>query len=322
MISIMHKVLCAGMIVCDIPLRPIPASIMADNLCLIEAPRPRAGGNAMNVAITLNKLGIAPLLSGMIGHDSNGDFIMEETRRLGLDERGLHRHPGLGTMVCYVLVEANGARHFCTYNELSKVFSYTDIVPALIDEADLVYYGCALCMEAMDAGGAATLFHKAHELGKVTLADTCNALGEHPSAFFQELLSPMLHETDIFAPSYDEAVLITGARELSAIRHALSGYGIKILAVKLGERGCYVTDFHDEWLIPAFAEFEARDTTGAGDAFTAGFIRGFLAGWDPPSAARFANAVAGFKITRVGPTGGVPDFETVRRYVSDRKQNA
>ncbi|MDR1398753.1 MAG: carbohydrate kinase family protein [Treponema sp.] len=314
----MQKVLCAGMIVCDIPLRPIPASIMTDNLCLIEAPRPCAGGNALNVAITLNKLGITPLLSGMIGHDSNGDFIMEETHKLGLDERGLRYHPSLGTMVCYILVEANGARHFCTYNELSKVFSYTDIIPTLIEEADLVYYGCALCMEAMDAGGAAALFKKAHDLGKLTLADTCNALGEHPSAFFQELLSPMLHETDIFAPSYDEAIIISGAQDLSAIRHAFSGYGIKILTVKLGKHGSYITDFHDEWLIPAFTEFVAKDTTGAGDAFTAGFIRGLLAGWNPPNAARFANAVAGFKITQVGPTGGVPDFETLYRYVSER----
>jgi ribokinase len=126
----------------------------------------------------------------------------------------------------------------------------------------------------------------------------------------------MLRETDVLLPSYMEAVKLTGCRELRDIREQFSGYGAKLLVVKLGGEGCYITDFKDEWRVPTFSEFKPVDTTGAGDSFVGGFIRGLLEGWDPETAAVFASAVASYNVTKVGATGGVPDFDTAYRYVT------
>jgi sugar/nucleoside kinase (ribokinase family) len=313
----MKKVLCAGLMVCDTPLRPVPETIMKLDAWNIEPPKLSTGGDALNVAITLTKLGANPVLSGLIGNDSNGDFVLNHLIEVGVDVRGVSRHPSVGTAVSYILIEEGGSRHFIVSTALCALFRYEDIPQNLIEEADIVYFGSAMCMEAMDRGGAAALFKKAHSLGKMTMADTAAANPYHDSEYYLKLLDPMLKETDIFIPSYEEASAITGREDISGIRDVLAPYGFTLLIVKLGAKGCYITDFKQEWTIPTFTDFKPLDTTGAGDSFTGGFIRGLLAGWPPETAAVFANAVASFNVTKVGATGGVPDFDTVYTYVTE-----
>jgi sugar/nucleoside kinase (ribokinase family) len=290
--------------------------------CHIERPVYSTGGDALNVAVTLTKLGMEASLSGLIGRDPDGDFILKRLTEAGVDTRGISRHPTLGTVVSYILIEPDGKRHFVCSSALNSVFSCKDIPGELIQEADLVYFGSAMIMDAMDRGGAAELFRQAHVLGKKTMADTCGADSNLGSNYYRNLLEPMLAETDIFVPSYEEAAILTGKEKLSDIRQILASYNISLLAVKLGGKGCYVTDFTNEWTIPAFNEFKPVDTTGAGDSFTGGFIRALLTGWTPDASAVFANAVAGFNVTALGATGGVPDFETVYRYVTEHAGGA
>jgi sugar/nucleoside kinase (ribokinase family) len=318
----MKQVLCAGLAVCDIPLRPIPRTILDLDNCMIEAPVFSTGGDALNVAVTLTKLGAKAVLSGMVGRDSRGDFVLARLDELGVDTRGMSRHPSLGTVTSYILIEPDGKRHFIVYNDLNAAFSFNDIPPALIEEADLVYFGSAMVMDAMDRGGAAALFKKAHSLGKTTAADTAGVNLGHDRGYYLELMDPMLRETDIFIPSYEEAAVLTGQENIPGIRGVLAPYGLKILVIKMGGEGCYVTDFKNEWTIPTFREFKPLDTTGAGDSFVGGFIRGLLAGWPLDTAAVFANAVASHNVTKLGATGGVPDFDTVYRYVTEHAGGA
>jgi sugar/nucleoside kinase (ribokinase family) len=313
----MKKVLCTGLVVCDIPLRPVPRTILDQDICFIEAPEFSTGGDALNVAVTLTKLGLPAVLCGLVGNDSNGDFILKRLDELGVDARGIRRHPRLGTVVSYILIEPGGERHFVVSNDLSAALTGGDVPEELIAGADYVYFGSAMCMAAMDRGGAAALFKRAHNLGKTTLVDTAGCDPSLGAAYWRNLLDPMLRETDVFMPSYEEAAILTGRREPEGIREELAACGLQLLVIKLGAEGCYVTDFKDQWRIPAFAGFKPLDTTGAGDSFVGGFIRGLAEGWRPEAAAVFAGAVAGFNITRLGATGGVPGFDTARRYVME-----
>jgi 2-dehydro-3-deoxygluconokinase len=132
----------------------------------------------------------------------------------------------------------------------------------------------------------------------------------------------MLKETDIFIPSHEEAAAMTGRGDIPGIREALAPYGCKILVSKMGGKGCYITDFKNEWTIPTFTEFAPVDTTGAGDSFAGGFIRGLLAGWPLDAAAVFAHVVASHNVTKLGATGGVPNFDTAYRYVTEHAGGA
>jgi sugar/nucleoside kinase (ribokinase family) len=312
----MKKVLCVGMVVMDLPLRPVSPTIFEQDLCRIEAAPWTTGGDAANVAVSLAKLGTAVSFCGLIGKDVAGDFVEARLNECGVDTRALIRHPTLGTGVSHILIEPGGERHFLVSGSINDELDFSYIPDDLIAEADIVYLGSAMGLYGMDHGGAAALFKRAHELGKLTLSDFVGG-AEYSSAGILTLLEPMLRETDIILPSFLEAVKLSGETELPRIRDKFSGLGIKLLVVKLGAEGCYITDFAREWRVPTFDEFKPVDTTGAGDSFVGGFIRGTLEGWDPETAACFGSCVASFNVTGVGATGGVPDFDTAYRYVID-----
>ena len=86
---------------------------------------------------------------------------------------------------------------------------------------------------------------------------------------------------------------------------ALIAEGIQIVAVKLGKKGCYVTDGVEQHLIDAY-KVRVVDTTGAGDAFCAGFLHGLLTGKDLYTCGRLGNYVASRKIGEQGARQGLP----------------
>jgi sugar/nucleoside kinase (ribokinase family) len=311
----MKKVLCVGMVVMDIPLRPADPSVFERDLCRVESSPWTTGGDAANVAVTLAKLGADVSLCAMTGGDSAGDFVVKRLGECGVDTGPMIRRPDLETGVSYILIKPNGERHFLVSGNNNDVLNAEHVPDDLIREADIVCLGSAMYLYAMDHGGSAELFKRAHELGKLTLSDFGDN-AEYAGDGLLELLDPMLRETDIILPSYQEAVKITGETELPRIRDVFSGFGIKFLVVKLGGEGSYITDFKNEWRIPTFEEFKPVDTTGAGDSFVGGFIRAVLEGWDVQTAAVFGSCVASYNVTKVGATAGVPDFDTAYRYVA------
>ena len=315
MVSTQKSVLCVGLIVRDILLRPVVADVMQLDGCIVEKPLAGMGGDALNVSVTLAKLGASVGMVGFVGQDSDGDAIIQGLRQVGVDTSGVHRHPSVGTAVSHILGEGNGERHFLVYGDMHAVLTFEDVPKDLIAKSEYIHFGSAMRMEAMDGGGIAKLFRYAHTLGKTTLLDACAISGNFDNAYWMDLLSGALHETDIFVPSHVEACLLTGRDKLEDIRDELSRFGFRYLIIKLGSQGCYLTDFDTCQIIPTFDEFERVDTTGAGDSFVGGLIRGLLEGWSVHDAALFANAVASFNITKRGATAGVPDFATVHRYV-------
>ena len=311
------KAYCVGVMACDIPLRPVPKEIFDVDNMRIERPVWSTGGDATNTAVALVRLGLEVSLSGLVGKDPYGDFLVESLKQAGVDVRGVVRHSDFGTVVSHVLIEPSGERHFVVSNPISSELGFEHLSREKITETDLVYIGSSMHLKKLDDGGSAELFKIAHSLGKITATDF-NGDDKDRGDYWLNHLEPMLRETDIALPSIREAKVLTGKKELLEIRDALAVFGIKILAIKLGKQGSYITDFKKEWRLPVFEEFEAVDTTGAGDSFGAGFVRGFLADWDPEACGLFASAVAGFNVTKVGAVAGVPDFDTAYRFVTER----
>ena len=80
------------------------------------------------------------------------------------------------------------------------------------------------------------------------------------------------------------------------------------MAVKLGGDGCYVTDGRERHLIEAF-RVKAVDTTGAGDAFCAGFLYGLLNGKSLYECSRLGNFVASRCVMKMGARAGLPSVK-------------
>jgi ribokinase len=105
-------------------------------------------------------------------------------------------------------------------------------------------------------------------------------------------------------PSENEVKLLTGKDWKEGAKQLLNE-GAEIVAVKLGQKGCYVTDGSQDHLIPPF-KTRVVDTTGAGDAFCAGFLYGLVKKKDLFECGRLGNLVASKCIAKVGARTGLP----------------
>jgi ribokinase len=136
-----------------------------------------------------------------------------------------------------------------------------------------------------------------------------------------EFLDKFLIRTDILLINQSELKhLITGKiensrrdneqinRETAEAAQKIQGeYGIDIVVVKMGDKGSYVTRDGKSIFTNAF-KVHCVDTTGAGDAFNAGFIKGYLNNEDMESCAIKGNYVASQCVTEHGATDGLPDI--------------
>jgi sugar/nucleoside kinase (ribokinase family) len=304
------RVLCVGMMVCDVSLFPVSSQIFKMDTCRIEPPVFSTGGDALNVAVGLARLGLSVSIAGRIGGDVNGVFVRERASAAGVDVSAVIVDESCPTAVSYVLIEASGERHFLASNAIFGRVVAADVPAGKIAESEIVYLGSAMAMALMDSGGTEKLFSVARSLGKTTVLDA--AVAGEEGVVWMARLEGALRNTDYFLPSYEEARAITGRDEPSEMARVLRPFGFKALAIKLGKRGCYVTDFRRECLITPLADSPVKDTTGAGDSFVAGFIRGLARGWDAFECATFANVVASRKVGAVGATNGIPDFESAK----------
>ncbi len=297
-------VLCVGQLAADILVRPVEGVDFGVDTRRVDGIDIRSGGDSLNVAIGLARLGNRVGFCGRVGKDQLGDFLAGVIRDAGIDPRGLVRTTGATTCACLVLINGRGERSFFYHGGANELFSSADVTEDLLGEARIVYAGGTYLLPRFDGEGAAEVFRRARAHGARTAMDvTWDVTGRWLS-----VIEPCLPCLDFFMPSIREAERIAGAGDPAAIAAFFERKGVGTSVVKLGEKGCYVKGRGAPgFSVPAFRA-EVVDTTGAGDSFVAGFLAGVLRGWDLRRAATFACAVAAKNIGKLGATGGIPTF--------------
>lgn len=260
------------------------------------------------MAIGLAKLGNTVSIAGRIAKDANGEFILNECRKFGVNTSGVVYEKECATAASYVLIDEKGERHFLTEKSIFARLSGSDIDDQAIEEADIVYIGSAMAMREMDEGGIKDVFSRLRRLGKMTVMDAAVNL-EDPERDWLSFLAPAFMETDVFFPSMDEAVKITGQTEPEKIAECFQEFPMRIFGIKMGAEGCFVTDFREKRFIKCPTGLPVIDTTGAGDSFMAGLMSGWVEGMDPFSSAEFASCVAAKNVGSIGGTAGIPKYE-------------
>lgn len=303
--------------VADIILNPVDAHIFEKDAVRINTIKYASGGDALNVAINLAKLGIEASICGMVGNDPSGRFLVDEAKGFGVETSGVIISDKYSTSTSVVLTESNGCRHFAYYGKSNDSFSYDMVSDISIQNAKLLYIGSAMSLARIDGPGLVALFKKARNYNVKTAMD---ATWDNDGLWLAKIVEALPY-TDIFFPSYDEAVMITGEKSVHKMREFMASYGVGQFGVKMGSKGCYVTDFEKEYFIPAFVCDNVVDTTGAGDAFMAGYLTGILRDWDIYESAVFAGAVSNFCIRELGATTNVVDFNKIICFVEDQIKN-
>ena len=308
------KVLCVGQAYCDIALAPVPNRILGINHAVIDPPRATAGGDALNVATVLAKLGEASYIVGYTGTDVNGKIIRQQAEQAGVQLDYLKYSDQYTTAVSYILIMEDGERHFLVDPSIEQILGPEDVTDEMIREADVVYLGSALIIPNLGDEGICNIFKRAHRYGKLTAMD---ASASRPDEMKNRmyLLEKTLEETDIFIPSMEEVQLLTGETDIMKMMECFSKYPLKVFGIKMGEEGCILTDFRKIWKSGCFHVFPVADTTGAGDSFMGGFLCEYLKTYNIPQAALFASGVSAHTISARGATAAVPDYDTVKAFV-------
>jgi ribokinase len=121
-------------------------------------------------------------------------------------------------------------------------------------------------------------------------------------------LESIVKRTSVLMPNAGELELLTGMADYRRGAEAMLKKGVKVVAVKLGSRGCYVTDGRQSRNVEAF-KVSVVDTTGAGDAFCAGFLYGLIKHKSHDECGRIGNFVASRCTTKMGARAGLPTLK-------------
>jgi sugar/nucleoside kinase (ribokinase family) len=308
-------VLCVGQLAADILVRPVDRVDFAADTKRVDGIDIKSGGDCLNVALGLRKLGASVGFSGLVGEDQLGQYLRGVVTSAGIDARGLRKTREARTGSCLVLINAGGERTFFYYGGANDLFSLSDVDLGSVRGASVVHVGGTYLLPKFDGDGAARLFSEARARGKLTSMDvTWDTTGRWLS-----VIEPCLPHLSFFMPSIREAREIVGTEDPKQIAAFLQEKGVGTAVIKLGDKGCYVKPGLEPGFFSDAFPTDVVDTTGAGDSFVAGFLTGVLKKWDVKSSAELACAVAAMNIRAVGATAGIPTFEEARQFMQARK---
>ena len=311
-VSDTKPILCVGQLVADILVHPVErVDFGVDTVC-VESIRALNGGDAMNVAVNLARLGNNVRFAGRIGQDSFGDFLRGKLAALGIAHDSLQTDAVRPTSTTIVLVNAAGDRTFLHCAGANEGFCREDVREEWLPEDGIVFVGGTYILPGLDGAGTADLFAAAHKKRCVTAMDVTH----DPSGRWLEVIRPCLAALDIFMPSIREAQAITGCVLPEDIADCLLALGVGTAVVKLGKEGCYVKNAQTAFYRRAYPT-DAVDTTGAGDAFAAGFLAGLARGRSLLECAEMGCASGALTVRCLGATTDALSLENVQLRIQE-----
>jgi len=306
----MYEVTCLGILVADVVGKPIDTYPERGRLQLVDRMELHSGGCAANTGVSLAKIGIRTAVIGKVGNDGFGDFLVQVLQQHGIDTRGVRRDEQEATSATMVMVHSDGERSFLHYIGANAALRLEDVDIDTIRQSQVLHVAGALVMPGIDGEPTAQLLRRAKEMGVITSFDTV----WNTSSGWMNTVKPCLPYVDYMIPSIEEAKMLTGKEDPEDIAQVFLAHGVKVVGLKMGERGCYIRSSEVKLAIPRY-QVQAVDALGAGDAFAAGFLTGVVKGWDLEQTGRFANAVGALCVTALGATTGVRSLQETLEFM-------
>jgi sugar/nucleoside kinase (ribokinase family) len=296
-------VVCVGAAIVDIPLQPVSKNIFDCESYPLEQISMTIGGDAINEATIISRLGHKAGLMSMVGRDAVGQFILEHCQKNGINTDGMKVRDGIDTSINVGLVTSDGERTFVS-NRNGSLWKETidDIDLDLVGRGRILSYGSFFNNPRLDNAALVQIFRKAKEAGMTICADMIKPrLGET----FDDM-KDALGYVDYFFPNFDEAQLMTGEQDLDKVAEKILSYGVGHVVIKIGKQGVCIKGLDGtDMVVPAMKGITALDTIGAGDNFAAGFITGLLEGKSIKECGEYGNVTASLAIQSIGATTGV-----------------
>lgn len=270
------------------------------------------GGDALNEAVVLSRLGKQIQWISKVGDDEAGRRILNYAEENNLSVEGVKVAAGMATGISIALVEASGERRFLTNSQCTmRNFEAEDILPHVDSMAQIVSFASLFISYVLDVPVMEKIFRRIKASGRTLAID----MKPPKNGETLEDLSGLLPCVDYFFPNESELATLTGSDDVHKNIGALLSHGLKCAVVKRGGKGCIIATDATRIEVPACPVDKVIDTTGAGDCFAAGFLWALSEGWSLAECGRFACAVASCSVECVGAVAGVKSLEQVmQRY--------
>lgn len=247
------------------------------------------GGKGANQAVAAAKLGAESVMIGCVGSDSNGDFSIENFKKVNVNTECIDVVHSSPTGVANIIVAENdnsiivipGANYAVTIETIDK---YNDVILS----ADIVLLQLEVPLKTVE-----------YVLELCKNNNVKCLLNPAPAV---ELTSTMIENATYITPNEHELKTILGKD--TDVEEELKKYPNKVI-VTLGSKGVKYFDGEEVVLIPS-NKVEVVDTTGAGDTFCGAFAASVVGGKSLKEAIIFANKAAAYSITKLGAQSGMP----------------
>ena len=262
------------------------------------------GGSAANAIVGLARLGCKVGFIGKVAIDREGKMLMDDFRREGVATKGVIRVKTGRSGIVMGFVDEKGDRALYVDPGVNDTLEFEEINKEYASRTEFLHMTSFVGEKSFET--QKKLVESLPENVKVSL---------DPGALYArkgiKQLGSMITRSFAVMPNAKELALLTGIEDYVAGAEKLLGMGVKVVAVKLGSMGCYVTDGNESHHIEAF-KVPVVDTTGAGDAFCAGFLYGLINKKSLYECGRIGNFVASRCIMKMGARAGLPSLEDLK----------
>ena len=311
-----NKISVIGPAIVDILAGPVDRGIFDRKSNITDNIRQSYGGNALNEAVVLSRLGDDVELISKVGNDEPGKHILGFLRDNGVKIEKITVEDDLKTATNIVLVDHTGERFFLTDpNTNLRKLDLHDIEKHIAEMGDIVCFPCMFTSPLLGISEMTKLFKciKEYENRTIVLDMTTAKNNENIKE-----MSVLFSYIDYFLPNEEELESLSNNTDVITSAKQIVSYGVKAVIIKRGSRDTLIVTENDTTNVPTFKPERIADTTGAGDCFGAGFIHGLSTGKTLYDSVLFGNAVASCSVEEYGATDGVRSEESVCKRLTNK----
>lgn len=275
-----------------------------DEESFVIASQETCGGSAANTAIALARLNCKVGFIGKVAQDREGILLLDDFRREGVNTDGvvIAEQGHSGTVMGFV--DRNGQRALYVKPGVNDTIGFREMNKEYASRANFLHLTSFVGGKSLQT--QKRLVENLPQKVKLSL-DPGELYARKGAA-----LDPLVKRTFVMMPSLKELELLTGEVDYKKGTKSLLQKDVEIVVVKLGSKGCYVTDGKEKYHVETFKS-NVVDTTGAGDAFCAGFLYGLISDKNLYECGRIGNFVASRSIAKIGAREGLPHIEDLKR---------
>jgi sulfofructose kinase len=262
------------------------------------------GGQTASAMVALRRLGFATAYAGRFGSDAEGKFGLASIIKEAVNVEFAEVVDGARNQIAFIFVDARSGERTIIWDRDDRVAYRQEEAPI-----DIAGRGRVLHLDAHDPPACARMAQTARAVSTIVSADIDNIYDGLP-----ELL-PLI---DVLITSREFPRRLTGiSDEHASLVEMKARYGCALVGMTLGSGGAIVYCEGQFVQSPAYqVPGGCRDTTGAGDAFHAGFLYGILKGSDIETALKLANATAALKCRGLGGRKTLPTASVLEEFVA------